>query len=720
MQLRPIPSRFSKELCGNTVGGHAARFQIADLRFRGLAQRHVALLFTASSLLIFFLCLWLVPVNSWSPTTQWVNEAVRQFGFVASDDQRWAYSAAIIAVVVFSLTGYILAQSRAIEFGDRPFFPKLGVAVCIVLAALGLAAYRFFVGGWIVSWATAILLLVFLLSVAAPRFRPIALERAGLFVIGVYLTLVIVPGLFVQPIPLMAADPTSLVQFENHLLYLTLPGSALAARQNFFGELPFTYGMLMPSLMSVFEHRIHALSIGDQLRTVQAAQVLFALSAAAAYFAYKSRALLGILVALLIAAPYWSSAGLGIWHANQTGFRSLGLAIGMLSLMLAGRLEPNRAAWCLGTTCGIAFLLNLETAIAVAAGLGIFMIVRTRSIPFGSFARMAAACIGIFAVYLVAYRLALGRLPFSDKAVDFLALIRPFSGGGYGERLFVPGHEDAGYFLVPFALTMFAHAIYVVIDGFHRLGYGPLPLRTSLRIGAATTLLVWLSYYFNSPNWWQIWTHLFLYGFLIIDQFDHRLFAIGRSSLSRAPIAERLRHMRIRPHLFVLLLFLAFLAPHTNRHLLKYTSEFLYPDWLSNRHDMSVVSGILMPNDLAIPLQEKAKRLTDLSAKTEGSLVYLTFDMAFMPRLTGIFQPQPYRDPFTEIRGEDAFDRVLGDLVRQHPDTILIDAPVGPLSMTGPRKDFQDRLRRAIGHAYRNSGTEDGWEVWHPTREQDQ
>jgi len=513
----------------------------------------------------------------------------------------------------------------------------------------------------------------------------------------------------------MAPDPISLVQFENHLLYLTLPGSALAAGQSFFDQLPFTYGLLMPSLMSVFEHRIHALSIGDQLRIVQVAQVLFSLTAAAAYFAYRPRATTGILVALLIAAPYWASAGLGIWHANQTGYRSIGLAIGMLGLMSAGRLEPQRAAWCLGAISGIAFLLNLETAVAVAAGFAIFAIVRTRTIPYGLYARMAAGALGIFGLYLVAYGMAFGRLPFNSKAVDFLTLIEPFASGGYGARLFVPGHEDSGYFLVPFAFVMFVHAIYVVIDGMRRLGREVLPPRTSQRVGAATTLLVWLSYYFNSPNWWQVWTHLFLYGFLIIDQFDYRLFAVGRSFLSHRSIAERLRHMRIRPHLFVFLLLLAFVIPHTNRHLVKYTREFMYPDWLSNQGEISVLSGILMPADLAVALQQKAKRLADLTAKANGQLVYLTFDMAFMPRLTGLFQPQPYRDPFTEIRGEAAFDHVMGELLSHHPATILIDAPTGPLAMSGPRKDFQDRLRQAIRRSYTNTGTEDGWEIWHPT-----
>src|SRR5262249_17963787 len=161
--------------------------------------------------------------------------------------------------------------------------------------------------------------------------------------------------------------------------------------------------------------------------------------------------------------------------------RSLGLSIGMLSLMLAGRLEIRHAAWCFGAVGGVAILLNLETAVAVAAGFGVFTVVRTQSIPFGSWVPMATACLRVFAVYLVTYRLALGRLPFSTKAIDFLVLLQRFASGGYGARLFVAGPENSGYFLVPFALAMFAHATYVVIDGFRRLGCGPLPLRSSQR-----------------------------------------------------------------------------------------------------------------------------------------------------------------------------------------------------------------------------------------------
>jgi hypothetical protein len=234
---------------------------------------------------------------------------------------------------------------------------------------------------------------------------------------------------------------------------------------------PLGYGLLMPSVMSVLESKGGGLSIADQLRFVQACQVLFCAAAVAAYVAYRPRNRVGVLAALLLAGPFWATASLGIWHPNQTGFRSLGLAVGMLALVLAARLPPARAAWWLGAAAGAALLLNPETAIAVVAGYVVFLTVRTRTLPATLLLRLAGAAALAIAAYLVAYRLALGRFPFSTESFQFLA--ERFLGGGYGRRLFSAGSEREGYYVVPFALLMFAHAMYVVIDGFRKLGAAP-------------------------------------------------------------------------------------------------------------------------------------------------------------------------------------------------------------------------------------------------------
>jgi len=676
-------------------------------------RRHSSICFTTAAMLLFLLCVWLLPVSVSTTGKQWLPEVVKLYGFVSSADQRWAHLIALVAVAVFSVISFTLGKRTGPSEEHLRLGRPIGAKASIVLAILGLVAYRFLVPAFIVGWAAALSILMLLLVAWSPKVPVRTVERVSIGLIGAYVAVLIVPGLLVSPIPLLEIDPNALVQFETHLLHLPLRGAAVAAGQKFFGELPLSYGLLMPSIMSVMEVKSHGLTIGGELRYVQACQALFCLAAVVAYFAYHPRNPLGVLVACLVAGAYWTTAGMGIWHPNQTGFRSLGLPLGMLALVIAGCLLPRRAAWWLGAVAGVGTLINLEISVAVSAGFAVFMVLRTRSIPWSMFLRMAAAVLLVVAMYLLVYRIALRRFPFSEQAFDILASMARFSGGDFGGRLFVSGYEGEGYYLVPFALLMFAHAIHVVIRGFRKLGSGPLPGRPAVRVSAAVTLLIWLAYYFNSPNWWQIWTMLFLYGFLIIDLVDGRRLGIG-SIPPGTSISSRLSRMRIAPPVLVMLVLIAVLIPHTNRHLIKYQVAFMYPEWNKNPREVTVLSGIFMPKSQADLLEAKAKKLKELHASVGGKLVYLTFNMAFIPRLTGLFQPAPYRDMFAEIPGEAAFDESIATLLKKRPEVILIDAPTGVLAFGGPRKDFQERMRAAISARYGVAETEDGWQIWRP------
>ena len=147
------------------------------------------------------------------------------------------------------------------------------------------------------------------------------------------------------PDPAHDRDPHVLAQFESHLVYLTMRGVAVANGQNFFGELPFGYGLLMPSVMSVLESKGDGLSIADQLRFVQACQSLFCAAAVAAYLAYRRRNRIGVLASLLLAGPFGPPPP-RIWHPNQTDSARSG-GTGMLALVLAARLQPRapRGGW---------------------------------------------------------------------------------------------------------------------------------------------------------------------------------------------------------------------------------------------------------------------------------------------------------------------------------------------------------------------------------------
>ena len=245
-----------------------------------------------------------------------------------------------------------------------------------------------------------------------------------------------------------------------------------------------------------------------------------------------------------------------------------------------------RAAWWLGATAAVALLINFETAVAVAVGYVVYFVARTRQIPILLFLRMACAGLTTIVIWLIIYRLALGRFPFSGNAIELSSsfkLIERFTQGGFGLRLFSAGAGNENYVIVPFALMIFVHAIYVTIQSASRLGLGPLNQHASMRLAVATTLLIWFAYYINAPNWWQLWTHLFLYGFLVIDLLDRRRFAIGYPAMPDNRLATRLSHMRLAPAHFLFLFLLSMMLVHTNQNLVQYTSEFRHPAWLNSR-----------------------------------------------------------------------------------------------------------------------------------------
>jgi hypothetical protein len=685
-------------------------------RFRTFLRNQAPFCFTLAALVIFFVSMEAMSGVTSNLTEQWPKEIIRQYEWVSSGDQRAAHLLTLIAVMASSGICFKLARHGVISVWSGGIVRNWGIAGCLTAVALWLFVYSFLLPLHSVLLTCLVLAFFLAFVISTPTLSAHRISRAIMLFAGLYFLMLIVPGLLVRPIPLMVDDPVALAQFEMHLDGTTMVSRAIAAGYG-FDELPSGYGFLMPSVMGAIDHVTHDFTIGHQLRFVQFCQLLFCFSAVAAYWFYRPQAYLGIFAAMLLAGPYWITGGLGIWHQNQTGLRSIGLPLGMLAVALAGRMSLQRAAWWLGAVGTIAFLNNFETAVAISIGYAVYFVARTQKIPFFLYLRMVCAGLATIVTWLIVYRIALGRFPFSQNVFElFVSLenIERYTQGGFGLRLFSAGFANENYVIVPFALMIFAHAIYVTIQSATRLGHRAFNQHASMRLAVTATLLVWFAYYINAPNWWQLWTHLFLYGFLVIDIFDRRRFAIGYPPMPDRRTTTRLGHMRIASAHLVFVFLLAAMLVRTNSDLVKYTREFMHPSWLNSRGEKVLVSDVLMPENVGNALLKKASALTRLYAASNGNLVYLTFNTAFMPDLTGIFQRNAYQDLWVRVPGEAAFDRIMTGLLNSHPKIILIDASEGPLAVSGARRDYQNRIRSSVSHEYRNTGTEDGWDIWRP------
>jgi hypothetical protein len=160
-------------------------------------------------------------------------------------------------------------------FGFRGQIPSLGPTSGPACSQLYLVCwvYRTLVPHWVVDAALALSIGFYCFVLAAPHLQRRAVEVAVILAIGAYLAVVVMPGLLSDPVRWSVADANSIAQHELHLLALVQPGSAIAAGQNFFKELPFNYGLLMPAIISVMDLRAGPLTVVDQVRFVQICQV---------------------------------------------------------------------------------------------------------------------------------------------------------------------------------------------------------------------------------------------------------------------------------------------------------------------------------------------------------------------------------------------------------------------------------------------------------------
>lgn len=693
-----------------------------------MPRQRLLICFVAIVLAVFFLVLWTFPTSRPGSVALLTSETLSGYGVSSGNyDQLSAHLYAIITVTVLSAFGFVAIKYRWVELSGRAA-PPVNLWLCLLAMLVVYLAYRSLVESPFpqyasvfgrVFYAVALILaaVFFIFVVVAPGLKRHSTEVFALFIIGGYAAVLIVPGLFVWPIPLPYDDPHVVAEAEAHLNILTQLGVNISVGQNYFEQIPFPYGLLMPSIMSVVDHRFGQISVGSQIRFVQWCQVLFTILAVAGYLCCRPRAYLGALAALLLAGPYWATAGWGEWYPNQSGFRALTLPIAMLALALAGRHHPKNAAWGLGGTGGLSLLINLETTVAIGVGYLVYMSLRARPNLVVAVLRMATAGLGVIIAFLILYRLALGRLPFGGHPLsNLLSLMLPLkvsASGNYGWRLFTGGWKE-NYYVVAFAFVMFIHAIYVVQDAFVRLPGGALPHRRAFRAAVGATMIVWFAYYFKGPGPWQIWTYYFLYGFLLIDLFEPRLFALGRGwqksmrNLLRRPMRSRIA--RIVP-----IIMLAFMVPLTNSDLIHRIKWFMFPSWFYTDHEAAVVSGILLPRAMADALKEKVAKLQEMYQATDGRIVYLTFNMSFVPTMSRIFMPEPERNLWLSIRGDFAFDRTIHSIIAERPDAILIDAPTGPLAQRDEHKDFQDHVRRSLSRAFHLAGTESGWQIWRPS-----
>jgi hypothetical protein len=453
----------------------------------------------------------------------------------------------------------------------------------------------------------------------------------------------------------------------------------------------------MSAAFGALQQRFGPFDFGSQVRIVQWLQLIFCALAALSYRVWAPRDALYTVVPLLLVAPFLSSLGAGVWFPNQSGWRFLSLPLGALTLLLVRRSSGGTAALALGLASGFVLLLNPETGVCLSAGNLVFLALRDRGFRWRrltaaslTFSLGLTLCVAAFGL---SFRSAFGYWPLPTSNELSLLKFSSFASGYGGLRLYMD----------PVALLIFLHAAYVFVRSAVLWAHDKLGANDAVQAALATTILAWSAYYANRPDPWNLWTFLFLYGFLLRAFLERRILALRRGRFPTATFPTRT---------LILGLILGPLIVGGNYRIMKETGSILSRWFLDPSLETRAerVSGVWMSKELAQALDAKAEFLR--SQRGVDGLVYFTANTHLMPLLSGIISALPLQDVYNETVTPAQYDRLVSRTLELNPRRILFDADGGAASGRPEQQHFLRRLRTRLAPAYRPAQESHGWEVW--------
>jgi len=365
----------------------------------------------------------------------------------------------------------------------------------------------------------------------------------------------------------------------------------------------------------------------------------------------------------------------------------------------ADRAQATASRIGLGACAGLLVLLNVEIGVCITAGYLVFLVATANSRRVEQALRIGAAFgagLALAATGFVAlFRAGLGYWPIPSSFQDALLLIVRFSSGYAALPLKI---------IEPFPLLVCVHAIYLVIRSALQWAKGPLPFRSAFKGAIGTVMLLWFAYYVRAPHFWNFWTFLFLYGFLVADYLDPRLLSVFWRRLPRLSYAWR-------PLILALVILPGILLTNVGAidAVGRGVSRLVAPP----RHASHVVSGVQLPEEFARSLLRKAASLEALHRRQpDDGVVYFTANSYMLPLLTGFYSRLPFQDTFFETITTHDFERLVSWTIAMSPEVILFDVPGSPLAGYREQQQFFERLRAALSAFYASTRTTGSWEVW--------
>ena len=666
----------------------------------------------------------LLPIHLGAGIGGFTYEDVRMIGVVDTSSQRLAHRVGLVllaalcvlgAAAITRPAGYRPNVIAALRIVGRFLRRWCGVLLVAAAAMVPIFDIHFTVfsghgaifagpdGGnwWLRFWLIS-------LCLTALRLLWVRQLKARAIAVGVW-SCIAAYGLFLMT-PGLARSPfifePLLSWTEAHFNWTVAQGDRLAAGLRLGTQVNLNYGLIPSLFVGAFERHWGFLNFGEHFRLIQVSQVAFLAVAILAFYLWRPGNPVFVLFGAMLIGPWVSTSHMAVYYPNQSGWRNLGLAAGAVLLLLCRQQPIRRAAWMLGAGACFLLLYNPETGLCLSFGYGLFLLSRQRNLKLdqigGLALRAATGAVIVLLAVLIFYRAGLGAWPPLRAALPF-GLIAKF-GLGYAGR---PLYFD------PLAVLIFIHSAYVVSSTALKWRLRDLEFEESVKLGMAATILTWASYYVNRPQPWDLWTHTFLYIFLIADIFEPRFFSRLRSRGIAAIFDFRLAALT-----FVLVPVLLF----NNYYILLRT---LHPPG-GSAAAITRVSGISMPSASANTLRTQADFLM---SQNPSSTLFFSIHSYSLSLLAQRFSPLRVQDALSETITNSDFEVLVADIYRLSPRVILFDPPddnylpviwapenssvvVENPAITYFYMQFFDRLKSRLSARYQQGPITGGWQVW--------
>ena len=528
------------------------------------------------------------------------------------------------------------------------------------------------------------------------------LDRRGLFVAAALICGIYLLAYFIAPFlfsPNFAGfRPDLITGIEWHYSGQLGPGDRLAAGHRLFDDVRVYSGFLPTLALALGESWFGFADFAVHIHIVQLAQIVFLGLTLQAYRTWRPHDPLFLVLAFLLVAPWISTLHAAVLYPNQSAWRALAFPLGIVTLLHLRRQPPLWRPFHVGALLGLLILLNTEIGICVTAGFMAFQFSRVPKKQIGripTFLAFTAAGVFVsFALWILAFRLGLGYWPVPTSAEQLVLLMQRFAAGYGGLQLRA---------VEPLPFLILCHSAFLVVLYGMRWWNRPLGPRSSARFAIACMITIWFAYYAKAPHFWNLWTLLFLYTFLMSS--------IVRWSYFRSLSFGYRRLMRDWRMIALCLIILPAMA-FSNFLLVRSAQHVFGPALKYNDVAVLEVSGVMLSSGLANLLLEKAQYARDARRVYGDRMVFLTANSFSMPLLTGYFPALPFQDAFTETITHGDFELLKERITQAAPDIILVDEPGSSLSGYSEQQAFFSRLMRDLSALYQSADSSRGWQIW--------